>query len=322
MRLLRWRVRLLALLMVPALVGCAGKSDEVTPDPSSTTEQSQVSVDLTTLDSYAKNTDGIVGVQVATKGSHAASVTVTVRFDVPAGKLVKVAYQATQNDSDGQHWPALKLSSLPGPNAGLDTLTGSYSVPLHDGDLWRFSLQPQFGPSAEIKNVPVHVSLAAGGQTVATASHDANLTAVTAVRTNAGKTAWTLYRDGRWTEVDYTLTNVSTLDARSMNVGVAVNRCSQNEALSCKVDGSLLGQVTLQKFDKGKWVPLSESNGKAIRVLSTSLNAGAETPIRLRLAPATGLGKDVDRAEVVLAWAAPGADSSFSGTDAGDFIIH
>ncbi|WP_329005729.1 hypothetical protein OHA18_20315 [Kribbella sp. NBC_00709] len=320
--MLRWRVGLIALLTAPALVGCGGGSDEVTPDPSTTTDQPQVSVDLTTPDSYAKNTDGLVGVQVAAKGSHPASATVTVRFDVPAGKLVTVAYQATQNEADGQHWPALKLSSSPGPKAGLDTLTGSYSVPLHDGDLWRFSLRPQFGPSAEIKNVPVHVSLAEGGQTVATASQDATLTAVTAVRTNTGKTAWTLYRDGRWAEVDYTLTNVSTQDARSMNVGLAVNRCNPDETLSCQADGSLLGAIALQKFDKGRWVSLSGSNGQASRVLTTSLKAGADSQVRLRLAPGTSLAKDVDRAEVVLAWAAPGADGSFNGTDASDFTIH
>ena len=93
--------------------------------------------------------------------------------------------------------------------------------------------------------------------------------------------------------------------------------------MSCQVDGSLLDESALQKFDNGRWVPLPESNGRARRVLSTSLKAGAKTAIRLRLAPAARLGGDVDRFEVVPAWAGvlAGTDERFYSNDAGDFQI-
>ena len=320
MRLLRWGAGPAAALMVGALVGCGG-GGKPAPDPTSTTEPPPVSVSLKMVDTYSRNTDGLVGVWVSTNGAHAASATVTVRFDVPAGKKVEVAREAKQNDADWDHWPSLKLSSSPGPTDGLDTLTGSYSIPLHGGDIWRFYLRPQYGPSTENESVPVHVSLTAGGRTLATDSHDAALAAITAVRSNAEKTSWTLHREGRWTELDYTLTNVSTRDVAPVNAGVEVNSCSQDDLQSCQAGGSLLEHFAIEKYDGGEWVSLPDSGGRARAVLSTTLKAGAATKARLRVAATAGLGKEVDRAEVLLVCTGmmAGAKRASFDSDVGDF---
>jgi hypothetical protein len=265
----------------------------------------------------------MVGMWVSTNGTHAASATVTVSFDVPAGKKVEVTRQAKQNDASSDLWPSLTLSSSPGPKAGLDTLTGSYSIPLHGGDIWRFYLRPQYGPSPANESVPVHVSLTDGEHILATDAHDATLAAVTAVRSNAEETGWTLHRDGSWTEVDYTLTNVSTQDMAPVNAGVGVNGCGRDDPVFCQSNGSLLEHFAIEKYDGGTWVPLPDSNGQARAVLGTSLKAGAETKVRLRLAPTTSLGKDVDRVGVLLACTGmmAGAEHSSYDSDVEDFDI-
>jgi hypothetical protein len=71
---------------------------------------------------------------VHTNGTHPPQAKVTLRFDVPTGKSLKTQYEP-QGSTGWSGWPALELTRSVGPKAGLDTLAGSYSVPLDDNGL-------------------------------------------------------------------------------------------------------------------------------------------------------------------------------------------
>jgi hypothetical protein len=301
------------------LAGCGGSGGS-SPDPTVTPDP-PVSVSVKALDTYAQDTDGIVALWVYTNGTHAPSAQVTVAFDVPAGKSLKVRYEPSR-DAGWDKWPTLKLARSAGAGTGLDTLTGSYTVPLKGGDIWRLYLDPQFGPSGADDAVPVHATLSAAGRTLATDSTDASLAALTV----AGKVTGplTLHRGGRWTEAAYTVHNTSTRDMAQVNAGFQANECDEDDVTGCDPTGpNLVGALTVQVNTGHGWVPAAPSNGVADRVLSTPLKAGATARVRVRFAPTADLAKNVTRADVSLTAAGelPGAKRSSSDSDAEIFDV-
>lgn len=300
MRLLRWVAVLAAMAMGGLLVGCGGGG---TPAPTPTTATpAPVSVRVQAIGGYAaQNADGLVALRVATNGPHAASATVVLTFDVPSGKKLAVRYEPAQSGTmDTARWPALKLASSPGPKPGLDTLTGSYAVPLHGGDMWRFVLQPQYGPSSGSETFPVHASLVADGRTLASGSAAARLDALVVTADDVPPTGGTLHRDGAWTEGVFTVSNASTRNLAPVYAGVRIRGCERLDVVNC-AGPDLLDDFLVQTFDGHRWVSPSSSNGTSRRVLSTSLEPGAATKVRIRFTPTAALATGVDRVEVRLA---------------------
>ncbi|NUS16135.1 MAG: hypothetical protein HOY69_32840 [Streptomyces sp.] len=310
--LARWWVRAIVAVAVGALAACggggAGKPDPTpTPDP-------PVSVRMNAIDTYARGTDGLLALSVHTKGTHPPKATVTLRFDVPTGKSLKTQYEPPGSTSwDG--WPDLQLTRSAGPKAGLDTLTGRYTVPLDDNGLWRVRLDPQYGPSRADDAVAVHVSLSSAGHTLATDSVQAPLAAVTVTEVGANGHATALHRSGTWSEATYEVRNNSTRDIASLNAGLDISPCDADTVTSCDpTGGQVADDFAVQRYDGHRWVPAGPGNGSAVRVLSTALKAGAtvRVRVRVRVAPGSGLGKDIERVNIGLAAAGkmPGAKTA------------
>lgn len=311
--LLRWRAVLSAVVMAGTLAACGGSGGKPAPATATHASEPPVSVSVKAVDTYAHNRDGILGLWLAMHGSAPARAEVTVKFDVPTGKKL-TAYYETPKSEDWDHWPRLSLKSSPGPKAGLDTLTGSYSVPL-DRDLWRLLVKPQYGPSTEPETVPVHASLTAGGRTLATDTDHAALAAVTVAPSNGTTSGGALHRNGHWTEADYTVTNDSTRRMSPVYAGFWIDQCNQDD-ISCDSDPSLLEDFAIQKYDGHRWISLPPSHRTARRVLSTSLEAGAEAKLRIRFAPTADLGKSVDGATVYL-----GCTGKMTGAKRGSYNV-
>ncbi len=308
----RWRVGAVVAVLVGALAAC-GSSGGTKSDPTPTPDP-PVSVHLDAIDTYARGTDGLLAMSVHTNSAHPPQAKVTLRFDVPAGKSLKTQYEP-QGSTGWDGWPALELTRSAGPTAGLDTLTGSYTVPLDDNGLWRVYLNPQYGPSRADDAVAVHVTLSAAGRTLATDSVQAPLAAVTVTEVGAPGHGTTLHRSGTWSEATYEVRNNSTRDIAPLNAGLDISPCDPDTVISCDPTGDQVADgFTVQRYDGHRWVSAGPGNGSAVRVLSTSLKAGAtvRVRVRLRVAPDSDLGKDVDRVNVGLAAAGkmPGAKTS------------
>ncbi|WP_328467601.1 hypothetical protein [Streptomyces sp. NBC_00448] len=316
----RWRVAVTAVLVAAVVAACGGGGGGSKDDPTPTPDP-PVSLKLQALDTYARGTDGLLALSMHTNGAHPPKVKVALRFDVPAGKSLKTRYEPVGSTGwDG--WPTLKLARSAGPEAGLDTLTGSYTVPIKDEDIWRLYLNPQYGPSGADDAVAVHATLSSAGRTLASDSVKAPLAALTVAALDVKGT--TLHRDGRWTEATYAVHNVSTRDIAQVDAGLSISPCSADDVVSCDPTGAdAADDFTMQQDDGHRWVAVTRSANAVGHVLSTSLKAGASARVRVRVAAAAGLGKDVTRVDISLAAGGkmPGAKTSSYDSAARTFDI-